>query len=97
MKNVAGLVVLCLGGGIATFAEVTPGDPAPVAINALGCDLLAQSEGNALLSPFSIQTALGMTYAGAAGATREDMARVLHFRGDEEALHASFAALQESL
>jgi serpin B len=97
MKHVAGLVALCLWGGVATYAEVTPDDPAPVAINALGCDLLAQSEGNALLSPFSIQTALGMTYAGAAGATRADMARVLHFRGEEDALHASFAALQAAL
>ncbi len=74
--------------------------PAVDAINALGCDLLAQTAGegaNALLSPYSIQSALAMTYAGAAGATRDEMGRVLHFGGDEDALHRSFSALQQTL
>jgi serpin B len=74
--------------------------PAAHAINALGIDLLAQGTdagANALLSPYCIQSALAMTFAGAAGDTRAEMARVLHYAGDERALHQSFAALQAAL
>lgn len=75
-------------------------DPAAQAVNALGLDLLAKGssgKANTLLSPYSIQSALAMTFAGAAGATREEMARVLHHTGDEAELHRSFAALQKAL
>jgi serpin B len=75
-------------------------DPAAQAVNALGLDLLANGSSgkvNTLLSPYSIQSALAMTFAGAAGATREEMARVLHYTGDEVELHRSFAALQKAL
>jgi serpin B len=75
-------------------------DTAAQAVNRLGCELLRQGTQptqNALLSPYSIQTALAMTFAGAAGDTRTEMARVLHFSGDEAQLHASFAALQRAL
>lgn len=69
-------------------------------INRLGAALLMQSRdqpGNALVSPYSIQNALAMTYAGAAGATREELRRALFYPEDEEALHASFAALRDAL
>jgi len=38
-----------------------------------------------------------MTFAGADGKTREEMARVLHFSTSGETLHASFGALQHEL
>jgi serpin B len=66
------------------------------AINALGIDLYraqADGEDNVLISPYSIQVALAMTYAGAGGDTRTEMQRVLHLPGDDEAIHESFAAL----
>jgi serpin B len=69
-------------------------------INALGLDLLRRSsatDGNTVLSPYSIQTALAMTWAGAADATYEEMTRVLHYPSDEQALHRSMAALREAL
>ncbi len=77
-------------------------DPAIAAqaINALGLDLLARgtaANGNALLSPYSIQSALAMTYAGAAGDTQAEMARVLHFPANEADLHRSFAELRTRL
>lgn len=69
-------------------------------INTLGLELLTRAtktNANALLSPYSIQSALAMTYAGAAGDTRAEMARVLHFAGEEAGLHQSFASLQKAL
>lgn len=78
----------------------TNADTAAQAINALGVDLLArgtQGGANALISPYSIQAALAMTFAGAEGETRKEMARVLHFPDDDNQVHPSFAALQGSL
>ena len=73
--------------------------PASTAINTLGLELLARSgtDANGLLSPYSIQTALAMTWAGAAGVTHDEMGRVLHYPPDEAAFHGSMAALREAL
>lgn len=74
--------------------------PATHAINALGLDLLIKNMepgSNALLSPYSIQSALAMTFAGSAGNTNGEMARVLHYPASETDLHQSFAALQNAL
>ena len=70
------------------------------AVNAIGVDLLhvtSSAEKNALLSPYSIETALAMTYTGADGKTREEMARVLHLGADNAEVAKEFAALQEQL
>ena len=70
------------------------------AVNALGVDLYRQQtsgEDNLLLSPYSIQNALAMTYAGADGATRTEMQRVLHYPADEKAPDGSFGALEKDL
>ena len=77
-----------------------PTSTAAGAINALGIDLLHQAgkpDANLLLSPYSIQSALAMTCAGADGATREEMARVLHYPKDDVELNGSFAELQKAL
>ena len=86
---------LSIHAGVVDAADA---GPAAAAVNALGVDLLrGTGDGNALLSPYSIQSALAMTYAGSAGETRDEMAKVLHYPADEEALHDSFAALQQAL
>src|SRR3984893_16709881 len=75
-------------------------DLAAKATNELGIDLhrqLARGDENLCLSPYSIQSALAMTFAGADGDTRAEMARVLHFPSDGDAIHASFSSLQRSL
>src|SRR5438552_1188658 len=75
-------------------------EAATVAINNLGIELLQKSSSpgaNALISPYSIQSALAMAYAGADGQTREEMARVLHYGADDAALHAAFAVLRKTL
>ncbi len=91
-------IAVLLGQG-ANATAVESASPAAHAVNALGLDLLKSpgNHGNALLSPYSIQSALAMTFAGAAGQTREEMARVLHFLGEEAELHRSFAALRQAL
>jgi serpin B len=69
------------------------------ATNDLAVDLhrqLATADENLCISPYSIETALAMTFAGADGDTRTEMARVLHLGSDPGAF-ASFSALQHSL
>ncbi len=48
---------------------------------------------NIFYSPFSISSALAMTYAGARGDTSSAMAKTLHFALPEARLHAAFGAL----
>ena len=49
---------------------------------------------NVFLSPYSVSTALAMTYAGARGVTEAEMARALHFAPD---VHAGMGALIGSI
>lgn len=82
-------------------AEVNAADSAPAAraTNELGLDLFHQvgtSDSNACLSPYSIESALAMTFAGADGQTRDEMATVLHVAKDDS-IHSSFAALRQQL
>ncbi len=67
-------------------------------VNSFGLDLygvLSGKEGNIFFSPFSISTALAMTYLGADGNTALQMKQVLHF--EDEGLHESFSKLIASL
>jgi len=68
--------------------------------NLFAFDLYAELKdevGNTFFSPYSISSALSMTYAGAAGITAEEMARVLHVPNDPSQWHPSVGALQNSL
>ena len=68
--------------------------------NDFGFDLyqkLKGEKGNLFFSPYSISTALAMTYAGARGQTEKEMAGVLHFSLKQEPLHSSFSKLQSEL
>lgn len=81
------------------FAQAEEAAVATNAVNTLGIELLAKTKAdtNALLSPYSIQVALAMTYAGADGKTREEMAKTLHFPKDSTELNKSFNAQVNSL
>jgi serpin B len=54
---------------------------------------LGREPGNLFFSPFSISTALAMTYAGARGVTASEMEQVLHFPTDVTDLHALYDEL----
>ena len=58
---------------------------------------LSSKEGNLFFSPYSISSALGMTYAGARNNTEKEIKQVLHFPGEPGALCRSFGELQEGL
>lgn len=58
---------------------------------------LGASEGNLFFSPYSISSALGMTYGGARGNTAHEMRNVLNFPPDQTALHAAFKNLNSEL
>jgi hypothetical protein len=94
------LILHVFGALIAAMAQgATNFDPAAKATNQLGLDLhrqLATGDENLCISPYSIETALAMTFLGADGETRTEMAHVLHLTNDSN-VSASFAALQRSL
>jgi len=70
---------------------------------------LQENQGNLFFSPYSISTALAMTYAGARGETKAQMAKVLHFptvAGEKEPpesvmqegqFHSAFAEVVKAL
>jgi len=66
--------------------------------NTFAFDLYAQlsnEAGNLFFSPYSISTALSMTYVGARGETEKQMAQALHFTLGQKALHPAFADLAD--
>jgi serpin B len=94
--------IFCVCGALLAVTSVgaTRFDPAATATNQLGVELhrqLAIGDENLCISPYSIQSALAMAFAGAAGETRAEMARVLHFPNQSDAIDVSFASLQHSL
>jgi serpin B len=56
-----------------------------------------EPNGNLFFSPYSISTALAMTYAGARGNTEKQMAATLHFTLPNKSLHSAFGTLQKQL
>jgi serpin B len=58
---------------------------------------LRTGEGNLFFSPYSISQALAMTYAGAAGATKQQMAATLSFTLPDDQFHPAFNSLDLEL
>lgn len=91
------MLMVILGGCSRHVQQSTTGDelremamatmPFPTRNNQFAFNLLhilPHGDEDFVVSPFSISAAMSMTYAGARGETREQMARVMRF-GDEEA------------
>jgi len=95
MKKTCALVGILLM--LAAYAPAANTVPDLVRGNtAFALDLYAQlgeSGKNLFFSPFSISTALAMTYAGARESTAAEMADALHFPPDHTKLHPLFSEL----
>jgi len=83
------------GEGPGTLISLTQGNN-EFAVN-LYKQLAAANKGNIFCSPYSISSALAMTYSGAAGETAREMAKVLRFHAPGARLHEGFADLIGSL
>jgi serpin B len=97
---VVGLAVFALLGSFGTAADKLEGNPVVNGNNAFACDLYAHvagEKGNLFFSPYSISTALAMTYAGARGQTATEMAQTLHFSLNQQDLHPAFARLLKEM
>ena len=60
-------------------------------------DKYSLEEGNVFFSPYSISSALAMTYEGAEGQTAEEMKNVLHLPADTEKVRLGFAGINDEL
>jgi serpin B len=58
---------------------------------------ISPESGNIFFSPYSISTALAMTYVGARSETEKQMAQTLRFTLPQEQLHPAFCELQSGL
>ena len=97
-----GAIILALGIFAALPERATPFTASPEVKSAVegntafALDLyqkLKEQPGNLFFSPYSISTALAMTYAGARKQTESEMAKTLHFNLPQINLHAAFGAL----
>jgi serpin B len=102
----ATLIVVSLAGmtGISAEAAADPNQQIIVeGNNKFALELyqaLQSQQGNLFLSPYSISTALAMTYAGARGQTQEQMAKTLNFPTttlSNEQFHSAFGAIIRKL
>jgi serpin B len=85
------------GAGDEPAGDATAADVSALLVraNAFGFGLYQQVRarpGNVVISPASVHLALTMTYAGARGATAEQMSTALQLGQSDDALHASYGA-----
>jgi len=59
--------------------------------------LAKEERGNLFLSPYSISSALAMTYAGARGETEKQMAKTLRLSKEQAVVHPAFAEIASKL
>jgi serpin B len=93
------LILSVFGSRNSEVGKMDAADPVRVLAqgnNTFALDLYAQlspGDGNRFFSPFSISSALAMTYAGAQGNTAREIAKVLRFTMPPDQLHPAFHQL----
>jgi serpin B len=98
-RMTAALLILLLGIFYQEVRAVDAADPVVALVqgnSAFALDLyarLGQADGNRFISPFSISTALAMTYAGSQDETALQMAKALRFKLPPSQLHSAFHKL----
>jgi serpin B len=101
--GVVGLILILVCGFSNAFTSSNATNQADLTAvvkgnNAFAFDLysaVAKEPGNLFLSPYSVSSALAMTYAGARGETAEQMKKTLHFDLAAAKLHPGFAELMK--
>ena len=94
------LIIACCPYRLTHAADTNGMKETAAGNNAFAADLyqaLRARPGNLLFSPYSIFTALAMTYAGARGSTEQEMAAAVHFPYPQNTLHARLAGIQSHL
>ena len=103
VKWVLAVFAGCVCAGLGRVRTMGAEEPAWIgqSNNAFAVDLYGKvagkTAGNLFFSPFSIQTALAMTYAGARGTTAEQMAAVLHLPAESTTIPGDFGGLIKGL
>ncbi len=95
---VLGVLTTCLAGAkpvSPTSSELLAKGNSSFAVNMY--KQLGATDGNLFFSPYSISSALGMTYAGARGNTAREMKAALHFSLDHPELNPAFRNLNREL
>lgn len=93
---IVAMVFLSCVGQNTVFAQESNKENVANSINSFAFDLYAklkEEKGNLFFSPYSISTALAMTYVGAKGNTKSQMAKTLHFSLGDELLNQGFSEL----
>lgn len=95
------VLLMTVSGGFGVMAQDNATAQLVGGNTSFALDLYGQlrqaSDGNLIVSPYSISQALAMTYAGAGGETASQMAETLHFALDQTVLPEAFQALNGDL
>lgn len=104
--SISVVMLILIIGGFLIFKQPNSIDKVGVlnnvvdANNQLALDLYSKyklEEGNLFFSPYSISSALAMTYEGAKGQTAEEMQAVLHFPDDKDKIRSDFVSIYNEL
>ena len=103
MKNLKIISLIALVLSTATISDNQLIDAKKISVqnNLFAFDLYQQiaknNSGNLFFSPFSISTAMAMTYAGATGQTAEEMSKAMHYYSLDDEFHLSYSSYLKRL